>query len=65
MRPAGMRAATASAWSRAALFISEAKAPGAMALIDDVVLDQARRHALGEVDQAGLAGGVGVGLHAD
>ena len=32
MRPAGVRWATSSAWSRALLFISEANGPGAMAL---------------------------------
>jgi hypothetical protein len=32
MRPAGIRLAVSSSWSRAILFISEAKAPGAMPL---------------------------------
>ena len=42
--------------------MSEANAPGAMPLTTMLSFDQPQRHALGQVDQAGLAGGVGIGL---
>ena len=47
MRPPGMRGVTWSAWSRAVRFMSEAKAPGAMALT--AMRSGARRSAMRRV----------------
>ncbi len=64
-RPAatGRACATSSAWSRAARFMSDLKAPRRDRGDVDVVLDQPRRHPARQMDHRGLARGIGVGLH--
>ena len=62
MRPTGTRCATSSRVVAGLLVHVRSERAGRDAAHHDVVLRQAQRHAAGQVDQAGLARGVGVGL---